>query len=122
MKNSARTGDIGDPMDVPEDCSKNLSLQDEDTQVRRRSWIWSGERLVLSPSDECCSNMSLAMVHASDVGTLVNRETTSKLIMMSLGRRVSLSMNWANWSEFLTWLGVLPTRGWRILVRCLAVL
>ena len=86
MNKSARTGDRGDPMDVPEDCSKNLSLQDEDTQVRRRSWIWSGERLVLSKSEESCSNLSLVMVHASDVGMLVNREMTSKLIMMSSGR------------------------------------
>ena len=71
MKMSARTGDIGDPMEVPADCLKNLSRQrklDDLTQVRSRSCSCSGVRSVLSLRAGSAASLSLAMVVALEMG------------------------------------------------------
>ena len=80
MNKSAKTGDREDPMAAPEVCSKNWSLhlkQDDETQVRSSSWSCSGVRLVRSVMSGSTWRRSLAMRHASLVGMLVKRETTS---------------------------------------------
>lgn len=47
------------------------------------------------------TSLSLAMVVALDVGTLVKRVKTSKLTMMSSGWRVRPWKRVANWSQFV---------------------
>ena len=75
-----------------------------------------------SSRDRSCSSLSFTRRHFSVVGTLVKRETTSKLTKMSLGCRVRLLVISTNWLELDTWCWVRPARGRKILARYRAVL
>ena len=70
--------------------------------ILRRDKIWSGERLVRSSSVSSVLKRSSATRQASSVGTLVNKETTSKDSRTSSGSMVCIEMNSANWVEFFT--------------------
>ena len=66
-----------------------------------------------SSRDRSCSSLSFTRRHVSVVGTLVKRETTSKLTNMSIGCRVRFLVISTNWLELDTWCWVRPAKGRR---------
>lgn len=84
--------------------------------------MWSGVKLVLSGRELSCSRHFLTVLTASLVGMRVKSEVTLyDTIVLSESSVISLILLVKSW-EFLTWCGVLPTRGAMIIAWCLDML
>jgi len=104
------TGDSGEPIATSSVCSKYWPLTQKyvDVSTSLNNAKMSSEKWWLRRESE------------SSTGTLVKRDTTSKLTIRSPGCTCRLSRIWVKWTEFLTWCAELPVSWLRKPVRCLA--
>ena len=67
------------------------------------------------------SLLTCKLSHSSEapIGTLVNRDTISKLSVSSCGCIQMASSIWVNWAEFFTWCIVFPVWGLSSPAKCL---
>ena len=122
MKMFATTGERGEPIAAPCTCSKKDPPNWKYVDRRHSSTRWQSSgigMLVRSSSvSSCCSRWKMTR-RTSSTGTLVNRLTTSKLIITSVSAREVWWSRCTKSAEFFTCEGPLPASGERILANSL---